>query len=407
MKNADGVRNLATIVEREEGELVVVVSAMGKTTNLLETLCDAYFHRRGDTDVIMRRLREYHRDIMRELFAADDAVYRELEELLALLDGVLAGESAMCYDYEYDRIVSFGELISTTIVSAYLRREGVDNRFVDVRRCLKTDASYRNANVDLELSGALCRGVFDFQSERIYVTQGFIAGTRTNQTTTLGREGSDYTAALLANLLDAESVTIWKDVPGVMNADPKEYPQAKVIGRMSYKEAIELSHFGAKVIHPKTIKPIQNKRIPLYVKSFLYPEVEGTVIAEVDEPLRLPPILINKGGQCLLTLTPRDFSFIAEEKLSKIFAVLAKYKLKLNLMQNSAISFSFCVDCNEALFEAFIRELQEEFEVLYNRDVRLLTIRHYTEAAIREIVGDRVPLVEQRSRLTAQFVIQN
>ena len=407
VKDAEGVRNLAAIVGREKGELVVVVSAMGKTTNLLETLCNAYFYKQEDAAAIMGRLREFHLAIARELFPVNDGVFRHLEELFAVLEAMLAGESSMCYDYEYDRIVSFGELLSTTIVSEYLRMEGIDNRFVDARKCLKTDANYRNANVDLDLSGELCRTVFDFRGTRVYVAQGFIAGTRTNQTTTLGREGSDYSAALLANLLDAESVTIWKDVPGVMNADPKAYEGAEVIGRMSYKEAIELSHFGAKVIHPKTIKPIQNKRIPLYVKSFLRPEAEGTVITEVDEPLRLPPILINKDNQCLLTLTPRDFSFIAEEKLSRIFAVLAKYKLKLNLMQNSAISFSFCVDGNGAQFEAFIRELQEEFEVLYNRDVRLITIRHYTEAAVREIVGDRMPLVEQRSRLTAQFVIQN
>lgn len=407
VKDAAGVRNLASIVEKESGELVVVVSAMGKVTNLLETLCNAYFYKQGTTESVIRQLREYHGGIVRELFPGEAPVYGQLEELFAGLEEIARGESSLCYDYEYDRIVSFGELISTTIVSAYLQSSGVANRFMDVRRSLKTDTSYRNANVDLELSQELCREVFDFRGTRVYVTQGFIAGTRTNQTTTLGREGSDYTAALLANLLDAESVTIWKDVPGVMNADPKEYAGCEVIRRMSYKEAIELSHFGAKVIHPKTIKPIQNKRIPLYVKSFLYPGEPGTVITEVDEPLSLPPILINKRGQCLLTLTPRDFSFIAEEKLSRIFAVLAKYKLKLNLMQNSAISFSFCVDGGGALFDAFIKELQEEFEVLYNRDVRLITIRHYTEAFVREIIGENVPLVEQRSRLTAQFIIQN
>ena len=202
-------------------------------------------------------------------------------------------------------------------------------------------------------------------------------------------------------------MTIWKDVPGVMNADPKEYEKAQVISRMSYKEAIELSHFGAKVIHPKTIKPIQNKQIPLYVRSFLHPESEGTVIQEIDEHLKLPPIYINKENQCLLTLTPRDFSFIAEEKLSHIFAVLAQYKLKLNLMQNSAISFSFCVDCNSAVFNEFLDQLREEFEVRYNQDVKLITIRHYNEEIIREIIGDIPSLVEQRSRTTAQFVLRN
>ena len=285
--------------------------------------------------------------------------------------------------------------------------EGIENTFVDIRKSLKTDQNYRNANIDLELSEQLCKGVFNFKESQIFVTQGFIAGTRTNQTTTLGREGSDYTAALLANLLNAESVTIWKDVPGVMNADPKEYANAEVIHRMSYKEAIELSHFGAKVIHPKTIKPIQNKQIPLYVKSFLHPKLAGTVIEEIDEHLNLPPIYINKKNQCLLTLTPRDFSFIAEEKLSHIFAILAKYKFKLNLMQNSAISFSFCIDCNNAIFDQFIELLREEFEVRYNQNVELVTIRHYNEKIIREIIKDTLPLVEQRSRTTAQFVLKS
>ncbi len=239
----------------------------------------------------------------------------------------------------------------------------------------------------------------------MYITQGFIAGTTTNQTTTLGREGSDYTAALLANLLDAEDVTIWKDVPGIMNADPKIYENTEIISKLSYKEAIELSNCGAKVIHPKTIKPLQNKGIPLFVRSFLYPESHGSVIRELDEKLKLPPIYINKGDQLLLTLSPRDFSFIAEEKLSRIFATLAKYRLRLNLMQNSAITFSFCIDYNEAIFESFIDELHDEYEVLYNKNVRLLTIRHYNEDIIQQLTSHKNVLVEQRSRLTARFVV--
>ena len=222
---------------------------------------------------------------------------------------------------------------------------------------------------------------------------------------TLGREGSDYTAALLANLLDAEDVTIWKDVPGIMNADPKIYENTEIISKLSYKEAIELSNCGAKVIHPKTIKPLQNKGIPLFVRSFLYPESHGSVIRELDEKLKLPPIYINKGDQLLLTLSPRDFSFIAEEKLSRIFATLAKYRLRLNLMQNSAITFSFCIDYNEAIFESFIDELHDEYEVLYNKNVRLLTIRHYNEDIIQQLTSHKNVLVEQRSRLTARFVV--
>jgi len=407
VKDAAGVKNLSSIVHEQHEQLIVVVSAMGKTTNLLETLCNAYFHNDPKADSIMKELKNFHLAIVDSLFPLNDKVYKHLEELFTNLENILASDSSLCYDYEYDRIICFGELISTTIISDYLQMEGIENQFIDIRKCLKTDQNYRNANIDLELSDRLCREAFDFNKNSMFITQGFIAGTRTNQTTTLGREGSDYTAALLANLLNAEDVTIWKDVPGVMNADPKEYEKAQVINRMSYKEAIELSHFGAKVIHPKTIKPIQNKQIPLYVKSFLHPESAGTVIQEIDEHLKLPPIYINKGDQCLLTLTPRDFSFIAEEKLSHIFAILARYKLKLNLMQNSAISFSFCIDCNTAVFNTFLEQLREEFEVRYNQNVKLITIRHYTDEIIREIIGTRPVLVEQRSRTTAQFVLRN
>ena len=319
---------------------------------------------------------------------------------------ILDSEPSLCYDYEYDRIVSFGELLSTTIVSAYLNKQGRKIKLIDIRKCLKTDETYRDANIDVDLSTQLCRKIFTFQDTFMYLTQGFIAGTPTNQTTTLGREGSDYTAAILANLLEAENVTIWKDVPGIMSAEPKLYDDLEIIPKLSYREAIELSNFGAKVIHPKTIKPLQNKRIPLFVKSFLHPEEHGSVIRDLEEKLKLPPIYINKDNQLLLTLTPRDFSFIAEAKLSQIFGTLAKYRLRLNLMQNSAISFSFCIDNNEAVFDSFILEMKDDFEVLYNKDVRLITIRHYTEAIIDKLIGDTEALVEQRSRLTARFVVR-
>ena len=407
VKDAEGVRNLASIIQEQRENLIVVVSAMGKTTNHLEVLCNAYFHKDPQLWVVLNELKKYHQEIVNQLFPTDDPVYRHMEKWFTALQNMLSEESSLCYDYVYDRIICFGELLSTTIVSDYLQTAGLKNQFIDIRKVLKSDQNYRNANIDLTLSEKFCKETFTFSTTSLYVTQGFIAGTKINQTTTLGREGSDYTAALLANLLDAENVTIWKDVPGVMNADPKEYAQAEVIHRMSYKEAIELSHFGAKVIHPKTIKPIQNKQIPLYVKSFLFPGTEGTVIQELEERLSLPPIYINKENQLLLTLTPRDFSFIAEEKLSQIFGILAKYKLKLNLMQNSAISFSFCIDNHEAILTDFIKELQKEYEVLYNRDVKLITIRHYTENCIQEIIGRQPILVEQRSRITAQFVLHN
>ncbi len=406
VKDADGVKNLFKIINTQKENLIIVVSAMGKMTDALEVLCNAYFHKTGDTASALQRIKDFHQNIINDLFgtAADD-INHLVDNLYCELQNILDSDPSLSYDYEYDRIICFGELLSTTIISAYMERQGRKAKFVDIRKCLITDQNYRNACVNLELSSQLCRKTFSFQDTFIYITQGFIAGTTTNQTTTLGREGSDYTAALLANLLDAESVTIWKDVPGIMNADPKLYKDTEIISKMSYKEAIELSNCGAKVIHPKTIKPLQNKGIPLYVRSFLYPESHGTVIRELDERLNLPPIFIDKGNQLLLTLSPRDFSFIAEEKLSRIFAILAKYRLRLNLMQTSAITFSFCIDLNEAIFESFINELHDEYEVLYNKNVRLLTIRHYNEDVITRLTAHKNILVEQRSRLTARFVV--
>lgn len=408
VRDAEGVKNLFKIINTQRENLIIVVSAMGKMTDALELLCNNYFSKSGGLEDALINIKEYHLNIARDLFGdGDHDVFARIDALFSQLQNILNSEPSLCYDYEYDRIISFGELLSTTIVSIYLEKQGRKNKFTDIRKCLKTDQNYRNANVDIELSAQLCRKVFTFQDTFMYVTQGFIAGTTTNQTTTLGREGSDYTAAILASLLDAESVTIWKDVPGIMNADPKFYENTEIIPKLSYKEAIELSHYGAKVIHPKTIKPIQNKKIPLYVKSFLNPENHGSIIRELDEKLKLPPIYINKDHQLLLTLSPRDFSFIAEEKLSRIFAVLAQYRLKLNMMQNSAIDFSFCIDNNDAVFDSFIRELKDEYEIRYNKNVRLLTIRHYNETVIAQLLGDAHPLVEQRSRLTARFVIES
>lgn len=408
VKDAEGVKNLFKIINTQRENLIIVVSAMGKMTDALEVLCNNYYTKSGDSVQALNHVKDFHQDIIQNLFTETDKdIHTKIEGLYDRLQDILNSEPSLCYDYEYDRIISFGELLSTTIISAYLEKQGRKAKFIDIRKCLKTDQNYRNANIDLELSLQLCRKTFTFQDTFMYITQGFIAGTTTNQTTTLGREGSDYTAALLANLLDADDITIWKDVPGIMNADPKFHENTEIITKLSYKEAIELSNYGAKVIHPKTIKPIENKKIPLYVKSFLNPENHGSVIREFDEKLKLPPIFIDKGDQLLLTLSPRDFSFIAEEKLSKIFAALAKYRLKLNLMQNSAIDFSFCIDNNEAVFEKFVNELKGEYEILYNKNVRLLTIRHYTEDIIKTLIGDKQALVEQRSRLTARFVVAN
>ncbi|HPW90261.1 MAG TPA: aspartate kinase [Paludibacteraceae bacterium] len=405
VKNAEGVRNLHKIIRAQNEKLVIVVSAMGKVTNALEEVLNSFFNRKPDLEANIQTIVDYHEDIVKELFIDRTEVDAKLNLLYTELRDITKQKPSLSYDYEYDRIVSFGELISTTIVAAYIKSQGDNVKFVDIRSSLKTDDNYREGNVNIELSNQLICEAFDFKGVDYYITQGFIAGTITNQTTTLGREGSDYTAAILANLLDAESVVIWKDVPGVMNADPKMYSEVVVIPKLSYKEAIELSYCGASVIHPKTVKPLQNKKIPLCVKSFVDPTKEGSVINEYSFKMELPPVYINKANQVLLTLTPRDFSFIAEEKLSKIFAILASYRLKVSLIQTSAISFSLCIDHNPALFKNLVTELQDEYEVLYNTDVELITIRHYTKEIVDKLVGERLVFVEQRNRLTARFVV--
>lgn len=406
VKSADGVRNLEKILGNANDKVVVVVSAMGKMTNALECVVNSFFNKKSDTAQNIEKVITYHEEIIKELFGENRvSVDLMIEELFSNLREITNQKPSLSYDYEYDRIVSFGELMSTTIVAAYLQSRGLEAEWIDIRRCIITDQNYREGNVDMELSRRLSREAM--MEKKLCITQGFIAGTATNQTTTLGREGSDYTAAILANLLDAESVTIWKDVPGVMNADPKKYKDVQIIPVLSYKEAIELSYCGASVIHPKTVKPLQNKKIPLYVRSFIEPEKPGSAICNYTQPIDLPPIYINKGNQVLLSLTPRDFSFIAEERLSKIFGVLASYRLKSSLVQTSAISFSLCVDYNEVNFQKMIDELRDEYEVLYNTDVELITIRHYTKEIVDKLVGEKKVYVEQRNRLTARFIIGN
>ena len=407
MKSADGVKTLLKIIGEEKSKLVVVVSAMDKTTNMLEQVVNSYFNRKPDLMQKTQIVKDFHKKIVDELYENSAEINLKLEELFLRLEEILQQKPSLSYDFEYDRIVSFGEILSTLIVSDYLNYQGCENQFIDVRNCLKSDDNYREGNVDFALSQKFVNEVLNFSDTQLYITQGFIAGTVTNQTTTLGREGSDYSAALLASMLDAESVTIWKDVPGVMNADPKRYSDVQIIPRLSYKEAIELSYCGASVIHPKTVKPLKNKKIPLYVKSFIEPTKDGSVINEFAEKVDMPPIYINKTNQVLLSLTPRDFSFIAEERLSSIFSLLAHYKVKVSIIQSSAISFSLCIDYNAAIFPSMIKEFQDEYEVRYNTDVELITIRHYSKDIIDKLINKKDVVLEQRERVTARFVVQN
>ena len=350
-------------------------------------------------------IKEYHDQIITELWG-EATLLPEVERLFEMISNRLKADRSMNFDYEYDQLVAFGELISTQIISLYFNKTGTKNRWVDIRNCLKTDDQYREANINWELSVRLAKRQFTFESEDLYITQGFIGGTLTNQTTTLGREGSDYTAAVLANLLDAEEVIIWKNVPGILNADPDFFTDTQKLDELSYKEAIELSYSGAKVIHPKTIKPLQNKNIPLFVKSFLEPEKEGTIIHAVEHPLSLVPVIIMKNNMALITLTPNDFSFISINNVSDVFSLFAKYRLKVGLLQQSALDLSLAFDEPEQGIDNLITQLQEKFEVKYNIGLDLVTIRYYTPELVDQIIEGRMVYVEQKSRRTARMLLK-
>nr|WP_321453040.1 aspartate kinase [uncultured Carboxylicivirga sp.] len=402
VKDADGVRNLASIVNNYNDKMVVVISAMGKMTNAFEELVQAYFDG-VSTQSHFNAIKEYHQNIINDLFEPSEQEL--LGDWLNTLQLKLATEPSLNFDFEYDQIVPFGELMSTFIVSSYLNKTGWKNQWFDVRKVLRTDDLYRSAGVNWELTTELMKEAFTFGDSKRYITQGFIGSTETNLTTTLGREGSDYTGAIIAHALDAESLSIWKDVPGVLNADPRWYPKAKMLDELSYWEAIELTYYGAQVIHPKTIKPLQNKQIPLLVKSFIQPQNTGTAIQATEQNLQLPPIYVLKRNQTLLSISPKDFSFILEENLSEIFQVVSKNRIKINLMQSSALNFSLCVDHHKNI-QAVIDELSEHYGVLYNEDMELVTIRHYNQDAIDEITADKEVVDSQVSRKTARYVMK-
>lgn len=410
VKDADGVKNVAEVLKQFPSQKIsVVVSAMGKTTNALERLAKAYFYKVENAEKVLEEIKTYHFDICNHLFpSTSHPIYNELENTFVELYWIIEVEPTQGFDFEYDQIVSMGEVISTKIVSAYLNEIGLKNKWIDVRGLIQTDNSYREGKVDFELTESLVKNDLlpIFNSFDIIVTQGFIGGTSENFTTTLGREGSDYTASILAYCLNANNVTIWKDVPGVLNADPKWFSHTKKIDELSYHDAIELTYYGATVIHPKTIKPLQNKNIPLYVKSFLKPKDDGTVIRDGEKRLNIPSYIF-KIDQVLISIQPKDFSFIAEDNLSDIFEVFSKHGVKINLMQLSAISFSVCCDDHAEKIKALVAELQQQFKVLYNSGLELMTVRYYTQETLDILTKNKIILLEQRSRYTVQMVMKN
>ena len=405
VKDADGVRNLKKILDIYKNEtLIVVISAMGKMTNQLEKVLEAWYYAPETLKSNFETVKDFHLDIAKQLENKPEEITSVLYPILDNLFEILSGENSNHYDKDYDHIVSFGEYLSTKLISTYLSLNGYHHEFACAIHLVKTDDSYREGKVNWkETEKAIQRFVTENHNKTI-ITQGFIGGTLSNEITTLGREGSDFSAAIFAYCLNAKDVTIWKDVPGLLNADPKFYPNAVKLDEISYQEAIELAYYGATIIHPKTIKPLQNKHIPLFVKSFLYPSNEGSIIADVEPPEYISSYIF-KTEQILLSIFPKDFSFIDADNLTKIFSYISKNKLKINLMQNSAVSFTICMDNKPNRFANLLKDLQEEFYVKYNMNKKLITIRHYTQKSIDEVIGNQPILLEQKSRSTLQVVI--
>jgi len=408
VKDAAGVKNITQIIKSHgKNQILVVISAMGSVTNRLAMLARDYV--RGETHCLQdfESIKAFHFDILQELIPDQlNPVYDEVANTFVEIEWLLEEEANDPADYLYDQIVSVGETVSTKIVAAYMNRAGLFSIWTDARNYIKTDNNYAEANVDWEKTDReIKKHLPGFLEQGIVVTQGFIGATSENFTSTLGREGSDYSAAIFSACLDAESLTIWKDVPGVLNADPKWFDETEKIDELSYHDAIELTYYGATVIHPKTIKPLQNKHIPLWVRSFLRPEGKGTKISEVKLPLPVPSFIF-KVDQVLLSIFPKDFSFIIEENLGSIFNLFHKHRVKVNTMLNSAISFSVSVDDSEKV-DFLIKDLSQTFNVKYNKNLELVTIRYYNQATIDRVTAQKNIILEVKSRHTCQIVMKD
>ena len=406
VRDAIGIKNLTDIVRTETDPLVIVVSAFGKTTNALEKVLRAWMNEEENFTKLLEDIRLTHLSVINDLFDQSSEVRGKIDSSFILLRDYMVSSKKKGYDLEYDQIVSYGEIWSTMIVAAYLNQAGIPAIWTDIREILVTDDRFRDANVLWAESTIRVQKTFNFQNANIYVTQGFIGGTITGETTTLGREGSDYTAAILANMLDAEQAVVWKDVPGILNADPGWLENTDKLDEISYREAVEMSFSGAKVIHPKTIKPLHNKNIPLYVKSFLTPGEAGTVIKSDATLKRIIPVFIRKEEQILISITPKDFSFVMGDNLSRIFHLFIKQGIKVNLVEASAVNIDVCVDDDRGKIETLIGDLSSEFSTVYNENLELLTIRHFTSDALEFISRGREILLEQRTRSTVRFVVR-
>ncbi|MDA9843634.1 aspartate kinase [Flavobacteriaceae bacterium] len=407
VKDAAGVRNLIHVLETVGyKETLVVVSAMGKTTNALEKIIDEYFINKTQIPSGIIELKEYHLQIVKELFEENQTLVSErIHFYFDELQLFLKNNKAPNFSFVYDQVVSYGELLSTTIIQHYFLEKGWDSFWLDARNCIKTDDYYRAANLNWEETQSQIKN--ETKGHNLIITQGFIGSNSNNFTTTLGREGSDYSAAIFAYALNADSVTIWKDVPGVLNGDPRVFQNTELLNQISYREAIELAFYGASVIHPKTLQPLQRKEIPLFVKSFENPEGLGTSVSKGKKIEPLIPCYILKKDQVLLRLSSIDFSFIVEENISYIFGLLHEYQMPVELIQNSAISFSVCINNKYKRLEELVLVLRSRFNVEVYEHVDLFTVRHFNEKAVQSIRKyNRQILLEQRTEETAQFVLE-
>lgn len=406
VKDATGVKNVKTVLEQTGFQnLIVVVSAMGKTTNALEEVVTHYLNENPKLKDSLDFVKKYHYTILNELFEEQsNTIFPAVDKLFESLENFLTLNKSKKHPYVYDQVVSYGELLSTTIVSAYLNHSGIDNLWFDSRTCIKTDSNYRDASVNWELTQDKIKTRLN--PNKLIITQGFIGADENNFTTTLGREGSDYTAAIFAYCLDAESVTIWKDVPGVLNADPRVFEKTELLRQISYREAIEMAFYGASVIHPKTLQPLQRKEIPLFVKSFINPLESGTCVSKGRDLEPSVSCFIVKKDQVLISLSSLDFSFMMEDNIGEVFKLLHEFQMKVNLIQNSAISFSVSVDNKFDKLEELVLRLKSKFKVRYNENVTLYTIRHFRERDIFEIEKKFEVLLKQQNRDTVQIVVK-
>jgi aspartate kinase len=407
LETIERIRQVGQIIQSfPEEKLLIVISAMAKTTNELEKVAENFYLRKREIAAqLLFNIEQNHLRVAEGLLETrEHPLFQQLQQFFTEAEWTLGEKPMRTYDYYYDQLVGLGELLSTAIVSAYFNTIGLSNTWVDVRDVFRTDDNFRDANIDWEVTQQQVTEKVAplFNNANIVIAQGFIGSTDQNESVTLGREGSDYSAAVFANMLDAESQTIWKDVEGLKNADPKLFPNTVNIPEISYAEVIEMAYYGAQVIHPKTIKPLQNKQIPLYVKCFLDKNLPGTVIKEEADVRQLPPIIVLKKNQVLLTVTSKDYSFITEDKISDIYDIFHGLKIKINLMQNGAISFSCCIDNNPEKIELLIKTLHQQFKIAYNEGLELLTVRYYQAQMLEEMSNGHTVLLEQRSAATIQ-----